>query len=82
MWNLSYPKKPVLKFRIRQLQKQFYTVPKEYFTQGGDSSVPGLMIENHAGDTSSVTLVQPTIYYETDDFTILMMKPFLPAMLW
>lgn len=40
------------------------------------------MIENHAGDTGSVTLVQPTIYYETDDFTILMMKPFLPAMLW
>ena len=26
------------------------------------------MIENHAGDTGSVTLVQPTIYYETDDF--------------
>lgn len=49
-------------------KKQFYTVPKEYFTQGGDSSDPGLMIENHAGDTGSVTLVQPTIYYETDDF--------------
>ena len=26
-------------------KKQFYTVPKEYFTQGGDSSDPGLMIE-------------------------------------
>ena len=41
-------------------KKQFYTVPKEYFTQGGDSSDPGLMIENHAGDTGSVTLVQPS----------------------
>lgn len=26
------------------------------------------MIENHTGNTGSVTLVQPTIYYETDDF--------------
>lgn len=69
MWNLSYLKKPGLKIPNSAItKKQFYTVPKEYFTQGGDSSDPGLMIENHAGDTGSVTLVQPTIYYETDDF--------------
>lgn len=82
MWNLSYLKNRSENSEFGHYKKQFYTVPKEYFTQGGDSSDPGLMIENHAGDTGSVTLVQPTIYYETDDFTILMMKPFLPAMLW
>lgn len=46
--------------------KKFYTVPKEYFTKGGDSSQPGLMVEDHTGDTTSVKLVQPTLYYETD----------------
>lgn len=68
MWNLSYLKNRSENSEFGHYKKQFYTVPKEYFTQGGDSSDPGLMIENHAGDTGSVTLVQPTIYYETDDF--------------
>lgn len=47
--------------------KEFYTIPKEYFTQGGDSSEQSLMVEADKGDTASVTLVQPTIYYETED---------------
>ena len=47
--------------------KEFYTVPKTYFTQDEDSSELSLMIEKHEGDTSSVTIVQPTIYYENDD---------------
>ena len=48
--------------------KKFYTVPKEYFTQGGDSSQPGLMVEDLTKETSSVKLVQPTLYYETDSY--------------
>lgn len=45
--------------------KEFYTIPKKYFTQGGDSSSPGLLIQSQSKKSDSVTLVQPTIYYET-----------------
>ena len=45
--------------------KEFYTVPKKYFTQGGDSSAPGLLIQTKEKKKESVSLVQPTIYYET-----------------
>ena len=45
--------------------KEFYTIPKKYFTQGGDSSSPGLLVKTKDDKDSSVTLVQPTIYYET-----------------
>ena len=45
--------------------KEFYTVPKKYFTQGGDSSAPGLLIQSKEKKKESVSLVQPTIYYET-----------------
>lgn len=47
--------------------KEFYTIPKEYFTQGGESSEQSLMVETTQGDTTSVSLVQPTIYYESDN---------------
>jgi hypothetical protein len=46
--------------------KEFYTIPKEYFTESTDSSGDCLMVQND--DTDDVTLVSPTIYYETDDF--------------
>ena len=45
--------------------KEFYTIPKKYFTQGGDSSSPGLLVKAKDDKEASVTLVQPTIYYET-----------------
>lgn len=45
--------------------KEFYTVPKNYFTQGGNSSAPGLLIQNNNSKKNAVTLVQPTIYYES-----------------
>lgn len=48
--------------------KSFFTIPKSFFTQGGDSSDYGLMLESTEGDKNSVKLVQPTIYYETDDY--------------
>ena len=47
--------------------KEFYTVPKEYFTTGGDSDAPCLLVEEKDGDNKSVNLVTPTIYYEKDD---------------
>lgn len=45
--------------------KEFYTVPKKYFTQGGNSSAPGLLVQNNNSKKNAVTLVQPTIYYES-----------------
>lgn len=45
--------------------KDFYAIPKKYFTQGGDSSLPGLLVETREDKKDSVSLVQPTIYYET-----------------
>ena len=48
--------------------KEFFTIPKKYFTMGGDSSVPGLMVKQNANREESVKLINPTVYYETDDF--------------
>ena len=47
--------------------KKFYTIPKKFFTVGRDSSEPSILIQNADG-SNSVTLITPTIYYETDDF--------------
>ncbi len=46
--------------------KEFYTVPKEYFTQGGDSGGRGLLIEQSGEDKTGALFVQPTIYYESE----------------
>jgi hypothetical protein len=48
--------------------KQFFTVPKEAFTLGGDSEDYGLMISSVTDDGETITFVQPTIYYETEDY--------------
>lgn len=47
--------------------KEFYTVPKAYFSVGGDSSSPGLLIQDKSGGGGTVQLVTPTIYYEEND---------------
>lgn len=44
--------------------KEFFTIPKKCFTTGGDSNNLGLLIQNK--DNSDVTLITPTIYYESD----------------
>ncbi len=48
--------------------KEFFTVPKEYFTKGGDSSDEGLLVsrKNKNGE-SIVEFITPTIYYEKDE---------------
>lgn len=48
--------------------KEFFTIPKKYFTIGGDSDKPGLLVKKFVDDVETMTLISPTIYYETDDF--------------
>ena len=70
MWRLNFycPKKPVLKFQIPRSEKEFYTVPIDFFLKGGDSSDEGILVERTDKDGKSTTeFVTPTIYYETDD---------------
>lgn len=49
-------------------EKEFFTIPKEYFTVGGDSSEPGLMLKHSTEGESTVKLINPTLYYETDEY--------------
>lgn len=48
--------------------KEFFTIPKKFFTVGGDSSSPGLMIKHTEEGANTVKLVNPTLYYETDEY--------------
>lgn len=50
------------------VEKQFFTVPKKYFTKGGDSSQLGLLVQqtDKNGKTGMV-FIQTSIYDETDD---------------
>lgn len=48
-------------------EKEFYLIPKEYLTQGGDSSDDGFMRETYLEDgTQSTEFVKADIYYMTD----------------
>lgn len=50
-------------------QKEFYTVPIEYFMKGGDSDMDGLLVERTDSSGKKTTeFVAPTIYYETDEY--------------
>ena len=47
------------------VEKEFFTVPKEYFYEGGNnSSDVGLML---LGEDNTTSFITPTSYYETDD---------------
>lgn len=48
--------------------KEFFTIPKEYFTVGGDSNNPGLMVKHIVNGVDTMTLITPTIYYETEKY--------------
>lgn len=43
--------------------KAFYTIPKEYFSKGGDSNSMGLYVED---ETHQITFVPTEIYHSTD----------------
>ena len=47
--------------------KDFYLVPMEYLTQGGDSSESGFNKEVYSESGSSVVFVPATIYYSEED---------------
>lgn len=50
--------------------KDFYTIPKRFFTQGGDSSDKGILVKSNSdnANSSGVSLVLPTIYFESEDY--------------
>lgn len=47
--------------------KDFYLVPSEYMTQGGDSSLTGFMKEIYTGSEPSAEFIPATIYYSTEE---------------
>lgn len=50
------------------IEKDFYTIPVEYATQGGDNNNIGFLLETFDENGKSITqFVQPTIYYSTDE---------------
>lgn len=48
--------------------KEFFTIPKTFFTTGGDSSNPGLLVKQTIKGVEQTTLINPTLYYETEDY--------------
>lgn len=45
--------------------KEFFTIPKEFFTTGDK---PGLMIKKQIDGADTTELIHPTLYYETDEY--------------
>lgn len=51
------------------VEKEFYTIPVEYFLKGDDSSADGLLIEKTDKDGKQTTeFIDPTIYYRTEEY--------------
>jgi len=51
------------------VEKEFYTIPVEYFLKGADSSSDGLLIEKTDTDGKQTTeFIDPTIYYRTEEY--------------
>lgn len=48
-------------------KKEFFTIPKKYFTEGKDSSSPCLMKKASDKD-NSISVITPTIFFSTDDY--------------
>lgn len=49
-------------------EKEFFTIPKEYFMLGGDSQEEGILTERTDKDGKKYTeFITPTIYYETEE---------------
>lgn len=50
------------------IEKDFYTIPVDYATQGGNNNNIGFLLETYdENGQSSTQFVQPTIYYSTDE---------------
>ena len=49
--------------------KEFFTIPKSYFTVGGDSDDLGILVKKQgSGSNVTTSFITPTIYYENEDF--------------
>ena len=49
--------------------KEFFTIPKEYFTLGGDSDKSGILVKHQKnGSESKASFITPTIYYESEEY--------------
>lgn len=48
--------------------KDFFTVPKEAFSQGKDSKTYGLLISKMTEEGEVINFITPTIYYETEEY--------------
>ena len=46
------------------IEKEFYTIPKDYMVQGNNDDSAGFLLKSDAGNI----VVNPTVYYETEDF--------------
>lgn len=46
------------------VEKEFFTIPKNYFLKGDDSDTEGVMVDKG----SSTEFVKPTIFYENDEY--------------
>ena len=46
-------------------EKEFFTIPRDYFYQGNNSSDWGVLAKSEKGDDEFII---PTIYYETEDY--------------
>ncbi|SDB09264.1 HlyD family efflux transporter periplasmic adaptor subunit [Eubacterium oxidoreducens] len=57
--GLKIPKSAITK-------KDFYVIPKDYFTKGNDSSDEGLLVKQE--ESNNVVFEALTIYYEDDDY--------------
>ena len=47
--------------------KEFYVIPAEYLTVGGDSSNKGFLREVYTAQGTTAEFIPTTLYYETDD---------------
>jgi len=46
------------------VEKKFYTIPKDYMTQGNNDDDAGFILKTEDGNS----VINPTVYYETDDY--------------
>ncbi len=54
--------------KTAETSKQFYTVPKSYLTQGGNSNSDGVLLQTTNKEGNSITQFLPvTVYYEEDE---------------
>ncbi len=54
--------------KTSETSKEFYTVPKAYLTQGGNSNSDGVLLQSTNKEGDSITQFLPiTVYYEEDE---------------